>query len=88
MIAYILRRIAQAVLVMLVVALVSFSLFRFVGDPVATMIHTPQGAMHFQEWWVGRNGAPTVDDVEFRGGDDASATDASPTGSGGRSRAT
>jgi len=45
-------------------------------DPVATMIHTPQGAMHFQEWWVGRNGAPTVDDVEFRGGDDASATDA------------
>jgi ABC-type dipeptide/oligopeptide/nickel transport system permease component len=38
MIAYILRRIAQAVLVMLVVALVSFSLFRFVGDPVATMM--------------------------------------------------
>jgi LPPG:FO 2-phospho-L-lactate transferase len=45
-------------------------------DPVATMIHTPQGPMHFQEWWVGRNGDPTVDDVEFRGGDDASATDA------------
>jgi peptide/nickel transport system permease protein len=38
MIAYILRRVAQAVLVMLVVALVSFSLFRFVGDPVATMM--------------------------------------------------
>ena len=38
MIAYILRRIVQAVLVMLVVALVSFSLFRFVGDPVATMM--------------------------------------------------
>jgi peptide/nickel transport system permease protein len=38
MIAYILRRIAQSVLVMLVVALVSFSLFRFVGDPVATMM--------------------------------------------------
>lgn len=38
MIAYILRRIAQSALVMLVVALVSFSLFRFVGDPVATMM--------------------------------------------------
>ena len=38
MIAYILRRIAQAILVMLVVALVSFSLFRYVGDPVATMM--------------------------------------------------
>lgn len=38
MIAYILRRIVQSVLVMLVVALVSFALFRFVGDPVATMM--------------------------------------------------
>lgn len=38
MVAYILRRIVQSFLVMLVVALVSFSLFRFVGDPVATMM--------------------------------------------------
>lgn len=38
MTAYILRRVAQSVMVMLVVALVSFSLFRFVGDPVATMM--------------------------------------------------
>lgn len=38
MLAYIIRRIAQSLLVMLVVALVSFSLFRFVGDPVATML--------------------------------------------------
>ncbi|MBX0285006.1 2-phospho-L-lactate transferase [Haloarcula salinisoli] len=45
-------------------------------DPVATMIHTPQGPMHFQEWWVGRNGEPPVEDVEFRGGDQASATEA------------
>jgi len=43
-------------------------------DPVATMIHTPDGPMHFQEWWVGRNGTPPVEDVEFRG--DAVATDA------------
>ncbi|QIO23326.1 2-phospho-L-lactate transferase [Haloarcula sp. JP-L23] len=45
-------------------------------DPVATIVHTPQGPMHFQEWWVGRNGDPAVDDVEFRGGETATATDA------------
>jgi len=45
-------------------------------DPVATMIHTPRGPMHFQEWWVGRNGDPAVEDVEFRGSDTAGVTDA------------
>ena len=48
-------------------------------DPVATMIHTPNGAMHFQEWWVGRDGDPTVEDVEFRGGETATATEAVET---------
>jgi hypothetical protein len=38
MLAFILRRIIQSVVVMLVVALVSFSLFRFVGDPIASMV--------------------------------------------------
>ena len=38
MTAYVLRRIAQSVIVMLAVGLVAFSLFRFVGDPVATMM--------------------------------------------------
>ena len=38
MLAYIIRRIAQSVLVMLVVALVSFALFRFVGDPINSMV--------------------------------------------------
>ena len=38
MTAYTLRRIAQSVIVMLAVGLVAFSLFRFVGDPVATMM--------------------------------------------------
>ena len=33
MLAFILRRIAQAVLVLLTVALIAFALFRFVGDP-------------------------------------------------------
>ena len=44
------------------------------NDPVATLIHTPEGVMHFQEFWVARNGEPTVEAVEFRG--DATATDA------------
>jgi peptide/nickel transport system permease protein len=38
MIAYTLRSLAQAVLVMLAVALIAFSMFRFVGDPVANMV--------------------------------------------------
>ena len=45
-------------------------------DPVATIIHTPTGPMHFQEWWVGRAGDPPVTDVEFRGADRATPTDA------------
>jgi peptide/nickel transport system permease protein len=38
MIAYILRRLFQSAMVMLTVALVAFALFRFVGDPVASMV--------------------------------------------------
>ncbi|MEZ5751745.1 MAG: ABC transporter permease [Paracoccaceae bacterium] len=38
MIAYILRRLFQSVIVMLVVALISFALFRFVGDPIYAMV--------------------------------------------------
>ena len=38
MLAFILRRLAQAVLVMLAVGLIAFSLFRFVGDPVLFML--------------------------------------------------
>jgi LPPG:FO 2-phospho-L-lactate transferase len=45
-------------------------------DPVATLIHTPDGPMHFQEFWVAENGEPTVESVEFRGGDTACLTDA------------
>ena len=36
-------------------------------DPVASLIHTDEGMMHFQEYWVGHGGEPTVDTVEFRG---------------------
>jgi len=38
MLAFALRRVAQAVLVMLAVGLIAFSLFRFVGDPVLFML--------------------------------------------------
>ena len=38
MLAFILRRLGQAVLVMLTVGLIAFSLFRFVGDPVIFML--------------------------------------------------
>ncbi|HET9736436.1 MAG TPA: ABC transporter permease, partial [Burkholderiales bacterium] len=34
MLAFILRRLGQAVLVMLTVGFIAFALFRFVGDPV------------------------------------------------------
>ncbi len=38
MIAFILRRLAQAVIVMVTVALISFMLFQFVGDPVVFLL--------------------------------------------------
>jgi peptide/nickel transport system permease protein len=38
MIAFIIRRILQALLVLLIVGLIAFSLFRFVGDPIASMV--------------------------------------------------
>ena len=46
------------------------------GDPVASIVHTPEGPMHFQAFWVGHDGDPAVESVEFRGGADAFATDA------------
>jgi peptide/nickel transport system permease protein len=38
MLAFVLRRVLQSLVVMLVVALVSFALFRYVGDPISTMM--------------------------------------------------
>ncbi len=38
MIAFILRRLLQSIVVMLVVALVAFALFRYVGDPINNMV--------------------------------------------------
>src|SRR5690606_31192604 len=38
MLAFILKRLGQAILVMLAVALISFVMFRYVGDPIASMV--------------------------------------------------
>ena len=38
MLAFIIRRLYQAVVVMVTVALIAFALFRFVGDPVNQMV--------------------------------------------------
>jgi len=38
MIAYLIRSVLQAVLVLLAVALIAFSMFRFVGDPVSNLV--------------------------------------------------
>ena len=38
MLAYVIRRVAQSALVLLIVGLVAFSMFRFVGDPIDNML--------------------------------------------------
>ncbi|MGQ4555187.1 2-phospho-L-lactate transferase [Halobellus sp. GM3] len=43
-------------------------------DPVATIVHTDEGPMHFQEYWVHRRAEPAVRDVEFRGSGSAAPT--------------
>lgn len=43
-------------------------------DPVATIVHTPDGEMHFQEYWVANRAEPRVEDVEFRGASEAEPT--------------
>jgi LPPG:FO 2-phospho-L-lactate transferase len=45
-------------------------------DPVATIVHTSEGPMHFQEFWVHRRAEPEVLDVEFRGSETAEPTPA------------
>lgn len=40
-------------------------------DHVSTMITTPDGEMHFQDFWVGHGGSPEVVSLRFRGIDKA-----------------
>ena len=41
-------------------------------DPVSTYIETPEGIMHFQDFWIGKHGEPDVLGVEIRGVSEAS----------------
>ena len=50
---------------------VSIDVLPMSDDPVASLIHTADGFQHFQEWWVGNNGEPAVETVEFRGSSNA-----------------
>ncbi|MDI6902475.1 MAG: 2-phospho-L-lactate transferase [Methanocellales archaeon] len=43
-------------------------------DPVATMILTQEGEMHFQDFWITHKGKPEVLDVRFEGLDKAEPT--------------
>ena len=54
---------------------VELTLLPMSDDPVASLIHTESGQMHFQEYWVAHRGDVAVDDVEFRGAENAEPTD-------------
>ncbi|WP_049920975.1 2-phospho-L-lactate transferase [Halopiger djelfimassiliensis] len=49
----------------------SVDLLPMSDDPVASLVHTDDGMMHFQEYWVGHRGEPDVENVEFRGSSSA-----------------
>jgi LPPG:FO 2-phospho-L-lactate transferase len=49
----------------------SIDLLPMSDDPVATIVHTDEGEMHFQEFWVARDGDPEIEEVEFRGAESA-----------------
>jgi ABC-type dipeptide/oligopeptide/nickel transport system permease component len=49
MLVFILRRLLQSVIVMLVVSLISFMLFRYVGDPVASLLGQDSRLQDFEE---------------------------------------
>jgi LPPG:FO 2-phospho-L-lactate transferase len=55
---------------------VGLDLLPMSDDPVASIVHTPDGEMHFQAFWVAHDAEPGVEDVEFRGAANAEATDA------------
>ncbi len=44
------------------------------NDPIATMTDTPEGEMHFQDFWIAHKGEPDVLNVRFDGLDAAKPT--------------
>lgn len=53
---------------------IDVTLLPITDDPVASLIDTDEGKIHFQEFWVHHRGAPTVEGVEFRGAEEAAVT--------------
>jgi LPPG:FO 2-phospho-L-lactate transferase len=49
----------------------SVDLLPMSDDPLASLVHTPEGKQHFQEFWVANRGEPAVEQVEFRGASEA-----------------
>ena len=43
-------------------------------EPVATLVETPDGTMHFEEYWVAHRGDVSVEAIEYRGSDRAGPT--------------
>ena len=67
MLAFILRRLLQSIAVLLTVGLVSFSLFRYVGDPINAMVgqDTPAQEREALREKLGLNDPPPVQFVRF-----------------------
>nr|WP_321496628.1 2-phospho-L-lactate transferase [uncultured Methanolobus sp.] len=55
---------------------VKVNVFPMSDDPVSSMISTPEGKMHFQDFWVGRHGEPEVLEVCQEGIEKASISPA------------
>ena len=69
MLAFILTRMAQAILVMLVVALLAFTMFRFVGDPINQMVgqETTEAEREALRQSLGLNDPVVVQFVRYAG---------------------
>ena len=80
MIAFVIRRLLQGVIVMLVVGLIAFSLFNFVGDPVALML--PPEATQAEPAWR-RACAAIVERIEDLGDSGEGVTGSLPLYLGG-----
>ena len=91
MLAFVLRRIGQAVLVMLAVGLIAFSLFTFVGDPVLFMLGqdaTPEDRVRVAKL-LGLDAATTREALALAsrsGGANAAAAAVTAGGAGGGGR--
>lgn len=69
MLAFILRRLLQSIAVLLTVGLVSFSLFRYVGDPINAMVgqDTPATEREALRERLGLNDSPPIQFLRFIG---------------------